>query len=36
MKGQPAIASKLLFNLCRLVSERIQAREAQWDKLPSL
>ncbi len=36
MKGQPAIASKLLFNLCRLGSERIQAREAQWDELPSI
>jgi len=27
MKGQPTIAGKLLFNLCRLMSERVRARE---------
>jgi len=30
MKGQPAIACKLLFNLCRLMAERTQSREGQW------
>jgi predicted GNAT family N-acyltransferase len=35
MKGQPVIASKLLFNLCRIMSERIQMREGQWDEPPS-
>ncbi|MBS0367478.1 MAG: cyclic nucleotide-binding domain-containing protein [Proteobacteria bacterium] len=28
VKGEPAVASKLLFNLCRLLSERIEMREA--------
>jgi len=32
MKKEPVIASKLLFNLCRLMSERIQMREQQWDE----
>jgi CRP-like cAMP-binding protein/predicted GNAT family N-acyltransferase len=32
MKGEPMIASKLLFNRCRLMSERTLEREEHWDE----